>query len=135
MLDVGNMRERYRCLLAGLLLLVTASAWAGEIKPFDPVVFNTLQAAGKLILIDVYADWCPTCKQQIPIISRLMTRHEFRNYTVLMVNFDSRKDLLRKFRVAEQSTFIVYRGKREVTRSTGDTREDSIAASLREALS
>ena len=55
--------------------------------------------------------------------------------TILKVNFDKQKDVLRTFRVAQQSTFIVYRGKEEVARSTGDTRKDSIAATLRKGLS
>ncbi len=64
-----------------------------------------------------------------------MARPEFRNYTVLKVNFDTRKDLLCEFRVAMQSTLIIYRATLELTRSTGDASEDSIAASLRKALS
>ncbi|HEV2037886.1 MAG TPA: thioredoxin family protein, partial [Candidatus Eremiobacteraceae bacterium] len=79
--------------------------------------------------------WCPTCKQQAPILSELLARPEFKDYTVLRVNFDTQKDVRRALGVAQQSTFIVYRGNREVMRSTGDTGKDSIAATLRKALS
>ena len=87
------------------------------------------------MLIDVYADWCPTCKQHAPILSELLSLPEFKGYTVLKVNFDTQKDVRRALGVAQQSTFIVYRGKREVVRTTGDTSKDSIAATLRKGLS
>jgi thiol-disulfide isomerase/thioredoxin len=111
------------------------SAFAVETKPFDEATFAALQGAGKPVLIDVYADWCPICKQQAPIVSELMANPEFKDFTVLRVNFDTQKDVRRALKVAQQSTFIVYRGKQEVARSTGDTNKASIAATLRKALS
>ena len=129
------MKSGIRSLLATLTLLVGMSAMAAETKPFDQATFEQLQASNKPILIDVYADWCPTCKQQAPILSELMARPEFKDYTVLKVNFDTQKDVRRTLRVAEQSTLIVYRGKREVARTIGDTSMESIAATLRKAFS
>ena len=129
------MKSGIRSSLAVLSLLVSTSALASETKPFDQATFEALQAADKPVLIDVYADWCPTCKQQAPIVSALMASPEFKDFTVLMVNFDTQKDVRRALRVAEQSTLIVYRGKKEVARSIGDTSKNSIAATLRKALS
>ena len=128
------MKIVIRSLLAVLSLVAAMSAIAAETKPFDQATFAALQSANKPVLIDVYADWCPTCKQQAPILSELMASPEFRDFTVLKVNFDTQKDVRRTFRVAEQSTFIVYRGKQEVARSTGDTSKASITATLRKAL-
>ena len=129
------MKAGLRWLLAVLFLVAATGALAAETKPFDQATFEQLQAANKPILIDVYADWCPTCKQQAPIVSELMARPEFKVYTVLRVNFDTQKDVRRTLRVAEQSTFIVYRGKKEVARTIGDTSKESITATLRKALS
>ena len=129
------MKTAIRSSLAVLSLFLATSALAAETKTFDQATFDALQAANKPVLIDVYADWCPTCKQQAPIVAALMASPEFKDYTVLKVNFDSQKDVRRTLRVAEQSTFIVYRGKQEVARSIGDTSKDSIAATLRKALS
>ncbi len=79
------------------------------------------------------ADWCPTCKQQAPILSSLLASPEFNDYTLLEVNFDKEPAVLRQFAVTQQSTLIVFKGRTEVGRSTGDTKKDGIAALLRKA--
>lgn len=122
-----------------LLLIILAvlsfatPGFAAEQKAFDAPTFAALQEAGKPILIDVHADWCPTCKQQAPIISSLLASPEFKDYTMLAVNFDSQPAVLRQFNVTQQSTLIVFKGKAELGRSTGDTRKESIATLLRKA--
>ena len=127
------MKSLIRTLLAVASFVALTIAHAAETKPFDQNTFEALQAAGKPILIDVYAEWCPTCRQQAPIVTALLTTPEFKDFTVLKVNFDTQKNVRQALRVAQQSTFIVYRGKTEVARTVGDTSKDSIAATLRKA--
>ncbi len=127
------MRSTVTAFFAAIALSLAVTAHAAETKPFDQATFQALQAAGKPILIDVYADWCPTCKAQEPIVSELLTRLQFAGYTRLKVNFDTQKDVRRIFGVSQQSTFIVFRGGKELGRSTGDTRRESIALLLGKA--
>jgi thioredoxin 1 len=75
--------------------------------------------AGKTVLIDVTAPWCPTCRQQKPTIQAV--EKEMPSLVVYEVDFDAAKDVLRRFRVQSQSTLIVFKGETEVGRSTGDT--------------
>ena len=77
------------------LLAVAASAMAGQ--PFDAAAFQEAQAAGKPILLDVTASWCPTCKQQRPTISNI--EKERPDLVVYEVDFDSAKDVLKRFGV------------------------------------
>ncbi|MHB8495906.1 MAG: thioredoxin family protein [Casimicrobiaceae bacterium] len=128
------MKMRLASFLGALLFGITAQAVAGTIESYDDATFAALQAAGKPVVIDVYADWCPTCKAQAPIVSELMKSPKFRSYTVLRVNFDTQKDVRRRLHVPEQSTLIVFRGSQEVARSVGDTDASSIAETLRKAL-
>src|SRR5260370_12865777 len=121
-----RMNTGIRSLL--LLIALTSSVLAAETKPFDQATFVALQATDKPVLIDVYADWCPTCKQQAPILSELLARPEFKDYTVLRVNFDTQKDLRPALGVAQQSPSIVSRGKHELLQSAADTRKASTAA-------
>ena len=124
--------NRYLMMFALAALSFAGSGFAAE-KAFDASVFAALQKADKPILIDVRADWCPTCKRQAPIISSLLASPEFKDYALLEVNFDTEPAVLRQFNVTQQSTLIVFKGTAEVGRSTGDTKKDGIAALLRKA--
>ena len=90
------------------------------------------QAAGKSILIDVTAPWCPTCKQQRPVVQEI--EKSTPNLVVYEVDFDSAKDVLKRFRVQSQSTLIVFKGANEVGRSTGETDPANIKALVSKSL-
>lgn len=111
-------------------VLLTVSAHAAQ--TFDETVFAQAQDQGKSVLIDVKAPWCPTCAQQKPIIESIERDHP--ELLVLDVDFDSAKDVLRRFKVGQQSTLIVFKGKTEVARSTGQTDPDVIKAMIAKGL-
>jgi thioredoxin len=127
-----------RHLLAGLVLTiamaVSAPLFALEKKPFDAKAFEAAQAAGKPILVEITASWCPTCKAQAPILAKLAGQPKFKDMVRFNIDFDSQKDLLRKFNVRTQSTLIAFKGKQEMARSTGDTNAGSIERLLAKAI-
>ena len=106
------------CAVAAAMLLAF-SVVGHAVQPFDDQSFKQAQAAGKTILVDVTASWCPTCRQQRPIVEQI--EKEKLNLVVYEVDFDTAKDTLKRFRVQQQSTLIVFKGTKEVGRSTGDT--------------
>ncbi len=110
-------------------LFVAAAAWAAG-NPYDQAGFDAAQAAGKPILVEIHADWCPTCRAQEPIISELLQDPKNADLVVLRVDFDNQKDVVKRFRTQYQSTLILFKGDKEVSRSTGETRKDAIAAQL-----
>jgi thioredoxin len=118
-----------------LLIAATLLAWtpvAGAGQPFDAKAFQSAQAAEKAILVDVTASWCPTCKKQRPIVQQI--EKEKPNLVVYEVDFDTAKDVLKRFRVQYQSTLIVFRGAKEVARSTGETDPALIRAMISKAF-
>ena len=114
-------------------LLFASAAWAAG-KPFNQASFEAAQAAGKPILLEIHADWCPTCRAQDPIISELMRDAKNADFVILRVDFDNQKEVVKRLRAQYQSTLIVFKGKKEVSRSTGETRKDAITAQLAKAL-
>jgi thioredoxin 1 len=127
-----------RHLLAGLALTValalSAPLSALDKKPFDAKAFEDAQTAGKPILVEVYAPWCPICRAQAPILANLSSTPRFKDMVRFNIDFDSQKDLLRKFNVQTQSTLIAFKGKQEVGRSTGDTNAGSIERLLDKSI-
>jgi thioredoxin 1 len=109
-------------------------AMAGDIKPFSQQEFDKLSAAGKPVMLDISATWCPTCKQQAPIIDGLMKRPEFKDVTTLTIDFDANKATLKAFKVNMQSTLVAFKGGKEVGRSVGDTRPDGIEGLYKRTL-
>ena len=126
------LAPRPLALAAGVALSLAAAgpAPAAEVKPFTTAAFDAAKAAGKPILIDVSAPWCPTCKAQHPILTNLEAQPKFKDLVVLDVDFDSQKDVLRTLGVRLQSTLIAFKGPQEMARSTGETARAPIARLL-----
>jgi thioredoxin 1 len=119
-------------LALGAALAVPAFALSGT--KFTPAALADAQKAGKSVLVEVGAPWCPTCKTQAPILSKLLGTDKFKSVVKLDIDFDSQKADLKALGVQQQSTLIVYKGDKEVGRSTGDTNAASIEAMLAKAL-
>src|SRR4051794_26390341 len=95
-------------------------------QAFTTDAFQAAQEAGKPILIEIHASWCSTCAAQKPILSHLMGLPKYKELTVLRVDFDDQKAEVRTLRARVQSTLIVFRGAKEVGRSVGDTKRETI---------
>ena len=117
-----------------LSLAAPVAASAAEFVNFTPAAFDAAKAAGKSILVDVSAPWCPTCKAQRPILSGLEAEPKFKDLVVLNVDFDTQKEVLRSLGVRMQSTLIAFKGGKETARSTGDTKPASISHLLETTL-
>lgn len=111
-----------------------APAWASTALPFSAEAFKAAQASGSPILVEIHADWCPTCKAQGPILDKLTADPKFKDLKIFRVDFDAMKPVVKQFGAQMQSTLIVFRGAAEQGRSVGDTREASIAALLEKSL-
>lgn len=118
--------------------LVAAAGFAAPVtaaeQPYTPEAFAAAQKAGKHILVAVHASWCPVCKQQIPILDKLSADAKFKDMTFLRVDFDAQKPIVQGFGVQKQSTLIVFKGDKEVGRSTGETKADPIEALLAKGI-
>lgn len=117
-----------------LLFSLAMSASFAANTPFEQAEFTQLLAQGKPVVLHIHATWCPVCRAQQAVLDDLMSFPEFTNLPVLRADFDKEKPLLRTYKVRNQSTFIVFKNGKEVTRSTGETDSTAIAALLTKAL-
>jgi len=129
-----NRRYFIGAMAAAGALSLSPLAAAMAPQAYSEKAFAAAQAAGRPILLHVTAPWCPTCKAQKPILSKLEGEPKYKNLVAFDIDFDTSKALLRKLHVAQQSTLIVYQGKKEMGRSTGDTDPASIEALLGKAI-
>lgn len=119
------------------VVLVIVGAFSFAVTPRAAIVaeftqgaFAAAQHQGKPIIVHITASWCPTCAAQRPILARLESQPEFRDLLVFNVDFDTQKDVVRKMHARMQSTIVAFRGEKEVGRSVGDTKPDSLRALL-----
>ena len=122
-----------RLIIAMLLVGAVALAHALDIKPYTATALAEAQKADKPVALHFHADWCPTCRAQDKTFQSLR-KEQGLDITVLVVNYDTEKDLKRRFNVRTQSTIIVLRGEQEWARLVGDTSPASIRTALQSAL-
>lgn len=132
------MRVQFAVLLCSVLLAgaisLASAAGAGERMTYEPAGFQAAQDAGKPILIEIAASWCPVCKAQKPIIDALAAKPEFAELLIFEVDFDDRRDVVLGFGARSQSTLIAYNGSVETGRSVGDTNPASVEALVSSAF-
>ncbi len=115
-------------------MFALAPALAAQRAAYTPGAFEAAQKAGKPILVEIHAAWCPTCKAQAPVIAKLEGEPRFAGLAVFRVDFDTQKDALKKFDAQKQSTLIVFKGARETGRLVGATDPLSIEELLEKTL-
>ena len=120
--------------LATAVSVAAPFAFAGERIDYSPAAFDAAQKAGRSILVEIQAPWCPTCRAQTPILSELEKDAKFKDLLVVHVDFNSQKDAVRRFGARMQSTLIAFKGPVERSRTVGDTNPASIAALLDKSL-
>lgn len=121
-------------LAAGLLFaLAPLGAAAAEFESFSEERFRALQEEGALVLVDVFADWCPTCAKQEKVLERYFEERPDVPLHVLRVDFDDQKEWVTHFGAPRQSTFVLFRGEEKLWFSVSETDAEKIFAELDEA--
>lgn len=125
------MLKLVRSLVALALLLIAVPAVAAPVwTQYSAKSFSQAQTSGKKIVVDVHADWCPTCRAQEPTLDALRQDRRLKNVVFIRVDFDKDKEFLRQHRVPRQSTVLVFKGKRETARSIAETRPAQLRAAI-----
>lgn len=127
-------RHFMRAVLALAAAAFVLPVQAAPSQAFDEAAFQKAQQAGKTILVEVQADWCSACTKQKPILESLGKDKAFEQVVRFNVDFDKPGNALKVFRVTTQATLLVFKGDREIARSTFDTNPDSIRAMLAKGL-
>lgn len=100
-------------------------------QAFTAEAFKQAQTENKLILIDVYAPWCPTCRRQHAVLNDYFAANPNSNIQVFQVDFDSQKDWVTHFKAPRQSTLALYRGEEQLWFSVAQTKQNTIFAELK----
>lgn len=131
---VARLTRARALAVASLVLALSAMPAAAQQKEaYTDARFAALQAQGALILLDVFADWCPTCALQQRILAEYSEQHPDVPLHTLTIDFDSQKEVVQRFRAPRQSTLILYRGTERLWFGVAETRADVIFAEINRA--
>jgi thioredoxin 1 len=122
-----------RFIVSAVLLVTVSLVHALEIKPYSAEALAAAEKAGQPIALHFHADWCPTCRAQDKALQTLKNEKGL-DLTILTANYDTEKDLERRFNVKMQSTLVVLKGRHEAARLVGDTSAEGIRKALQAAL-
>lgn len=125
-----SLKTLVLAIVALFAVVPMAASAAVSWTDYTPGAFTAAQQQGKIIVVDVHADWCPTCRAQQPILDELRKDERLTDAVFIRVNFDDDKAFLRAHRVPRQSTIIVFDGKEEKARSIAETNRNRLRAMI-----
>jgi thioredoxin 1 len=91
--------------------------------------FDALVESDVLMLLDVYADWCPPCRRIAPLIEQLAVELEGRAL-VAKLDSDAYPNLIARLGINSLPTFIVFDKGAEVHRMVGLQSRETLLARL-----
>lgn len=117
----------------GLLAGAATLSQALELRPYSASAFAAAQNAGQPHAVLFYADWCPTCRAQEKTLNSMKDEGGL-DLTVFVANYDTEKELKRRFGIRSQSTLVALRGQKITARVIGDTSAEGLRAALKSAF-
>ena len=92
-------------LIGAVLLIGFAGAAHAAVTPGDPLPdFSSYQLTGdvpdlqgKVVLVDIWASWCPPCKASFPAFDELQSELGSKGLVILAVSIDRKESAYTKF--------------------------------------
>lgn len=99
------------------------------VKGMSSAEFNKIINSEKVVLIDIYAKWCPPCVKMLPTVTKLQKEYAGKA-KIETIAFDPNKALVKQLAVDEIPGFLLYKNGKLVSRKTGFMEEKEFRALL-----
>ncbi len=124
---------------SGLLLTsLSGPARAMEKVFYTPGLAEDAMAAGKVVFLDFWTNWCTTCAAQGRVIEALRAENPAydQSITFITVDWDQYADgtLSKSLNIPRRSTLVALKGQAEIGRIVAGTAKADIKALLDAAL-
>ncbi len=131
------MNRRHILALLAALPVAAQMAHAADAIVYSPEAVQAELAAGKTVVLDFSADWCPSCQSQGRAISRLRDENPGWADTMafFVVDWDTYKnsDLAKQYGIISRGSLVLLKGDRVVTQTSTHSTEDALKAMFDQA--
>ncbi len=122
--------KRRDFLITGAALAFAGPALAATGARYKKGLVDQELAAGTTVFIDVYTDWCTTCRAQGSAIRKLRAENPAydQHLTFIAVDWDKHasSQLAKRLRIPRRSTLVVLKGDQEIGRIVASTGRKTI---------
>ena len=113
-----------------IFILTSINAFAvDKSTTFSNKIFKKSQEEGKIVVINSWNKTCSTCAKQIKILND--AEKEFSDIVFLSFEQTKDKDIAKLLSIDYWTTIVIYKDKKEVYRSIGQTDKKKIYEALK----
>jgi len=80
-----------------------------RVTTLDGKTITLESLAGKVVLIDFWAMWCPPCRRALPHLQKIAQEFAGQPFVVLSISLDPDESKLREYTVRNRMTWLQYR--------------------------
>ena len=113
-----------------LVLSFSANVLAKE-TTFKKELFDKAQAEGKVVIVSSWIKYCSSCASQMKVLDK--AKNDFDNIEYFAFDVTN-KEIAELFDVQYQTTLLIFKDRKLVYRSIGETSKDKIYKAIKSSI-
>ena len=113
-----------------LVLSLSSNSYAKE-TTFKKELFDKAQADGKVVIVSSWIKYCSSCASQMKVLDK--AKNDFDNIEYFAFDVTN-KEIAELFDVQYQTTLLIFKDKKLVYRSIGETTKDLIYKAIQSSI-
>ena len=113
-----------------LVLSFSSNGYAKE-TTFKKELFEKAQAEGKVVIVSSWIKYCSSCASQMKVLDK--AKNDFHNIEYFAFDVTN-KEIAELFDVQYQTTLLIFKDKKLVYRSIGETSKDLIYKAIQSSI-
>ena len=113
-----------------LILSFSSNGYAKE-TTFKKELFEKAQAEGKVVIVSSWIKYCSSCASQMKVLDK--AKNDFDNIEYFAFDVTN-KEIAELFDVQYQTTLLIFKNRKLVYRSIGETSKDLIYKAIKSSI-
>ena len=113
-----------------LILSFSANVFAKE-TTFKKELFDKAQSEGKVVIVSSWIKYCSSCASQMKVLDK--AKNDFDNIEYFAFDVTNKK-IAELFDVQYQTTLLIFKNRKLVYRSIGETSKDLIYKAIKSSI-